>query len=281
MEAVLQDMSIKYKNKIVASPLLMKDIYLDSIRNSPVIDFSTLHKDNSYLSTVFNMFRTDFMEGEAVKSLDYTITPPFLMKEGTNAYYQAVGMKKSKNDSLSLRTVTVFAMYDSEDKQFTWIAKILDQLDEWVRGAAFVNNRNFKNVSTKQADSLAVWFRTAYYDAKLEYYNKLADKLMKTHNLILFDIERDNNKFLRIYALADLGIKEPVYNKKLSGLYGTYHVLWRIMGSMFGGKKMNNEHNCAHYSSSLVFENTREHKPLSKTAIKKAYAVVKSNKWID
>ena len=97
-----------------------------------------------------------------------------------------------------------------DKKQFVWSGDIIkDAIDKSQISFPTIYADYYTNVSEDDADELAVWARSLWRYSDLEYVWSNADKHLNTNNLVKFKMEYENNKHFIMYALIDLGYKDP------------------------------------------------------------------------
>lgn len=232
LENSIRKFGKKYANKIYATPKIWRAMF--DVRTERKKPYNYSKNDHSYVYAITTMFNKLFLENEAIKSLKYKILTPFVFKENSSELsIHHISPLLKKKEFIPL-TSLVFALYDFNKKEFLWLAEnTLPRISkEFFKNAPFIKKTYLKNVSLEQADSLAVLFRTMFYDANIEYYNKEANKLMKTHNLVFFTSTVNGKEDIRIFTLVDLGFKDPPYKKEMEAKLG----LAKLVSTMYNEK---------------------------------------------
>ena len=231
----------KYESNIEEPPFLFPQILMSIIKNPNIkkIDFSKIKNEKKFLSYVFTIFKKYFWENEAIFSLKYYLFAPFLMKENGGHYY-AVPMKKNKSDKMSLRVSEVFALHNKKTKDFIWLnPNLIKNLSEnGLKSAQFTQYELLQNVSVEEGQNLAVWFRLEFYKSGLEIHYKKPNKIMKTHNLVVFEIENKDIGNTIVYSLVDLGVKDSSH-KNIQPAISIYNSLFSMTNDTSkGGSKI-------------------------------------------
>ena len=207
------------------------------------------------LNHIFDMFSEYFWKGEHMKSLEYNMLPPVLLSKNESHYYgcPVIGFDNP-------RPSVVFAIHNITEEIFIWDSPILKIISEkFYKNAKFVKNNVLNNVDEENGVNLAVWFRTAFYDSAIKYFNESADVKMFNNNLVVFKLENEKGEIFKLYSLIDLDIKDPDY-EEISDKLGLFHVVYDLF---FREKKTRKAHPailafgglCKHISEKLQIPN--------------------------
>ena len=264
---------LKHNKNIIATRSIWREFFNLNKKDQKSINFKKLKLDKDVLKTIYLLFKKEFYDNEALKSLEYTILSPIIMKEN-DTLYEAVGVLKKKE--FIPKMALVFASYDPKKKEFIWFKQdfLKNISKEYFENASFVNYNYLKNVTREEANYLAVWFRACFYESDILYNVKSIKKKMNTNNLIIHDIEVEKEHLI-IFSLADIGYKDPKYNDDMSGKIGLFRMSYLLLSNKSDDKKKSHK--------SLIYKETvkkSKNNSISKKSVLKTYNSLCSQKTI-
>lgn len=206
---------VKKKKKITLPQYVYSFLEKETKKKCKKINFSKEKDEQLILVQNFNLFNQYFWENEHIKSLKYSIVPPFL--EGDNT----LNIAYLKGNKLQVKKCLLLCFYNPNNNTFinSHYVRELGILKENYSKLKVLTGNCFSKVGSQEADDLAVFYRTLIYiEKKNIIYNKFLKnekKEMKNYNLVKFIIQNKNKPFITFYFLADLGFKEPKLDKTM------------------------------------------------------------------
>lgn len=204
------------KKKNVTSPQVVYNfLEKESKKKLKKINFAKEKDEQLIIIQNFNLFNQFFWENEHIRSLKYSIVPPFF--EGDNN----LNIAFLKGNKLQIKRCLLLCFYNPNNNTFinSHYVRELGILKENYSKLKVLSGNYFSKVGSQEADDLAVFYRTLIYiEKKNIIYNKFlkSQKVeMKNYNLVKFIIQKKNKPFITFYFLADLGFKEPKLDKTM------------------------------------------------------------------
>jgi len=196
--------------------------FLDDIPKKNTLN----NQSKDILSTTWETFENLFWKNE-VMALQNTPTPnPIGLIDNEGALIDFV-CPTLINDSVALLACIPISIYDVKNKKFAWLKSDLKKTmcGNWFEGTQLETVEKYTNIDVDEADALALFFRTLWFDTGLEYKNEATDAYMETTNLMKFVIQTEKSEEVVMYGLVDMGIPDPEYTDKISGNLGIFHML--------------------------------------------------------
>lgn len=227
MDKLIKDTLKQYENELEGFFTIWSVIYNDLLNDcdeESTFDLVSCYKTQELLRSVGALFRKNFWEDEVMKSLESIILPPIALKSN-DAMYCASSIRNE--EEIELKTAFVFAVFKKDTSCFMWMTDIQKQLScDWYENAEFKQKRLVSGIDRQYANELAIWFRTAFYESQLTY--EAGSKIMKTNNLVVFEIEPKQGDKYVLYSLVDLGIEDPNYDD-IARQLGIFRISWTMI----------------------------------------------------
>ena len=200
--------------------------YIDKHTIYPIIECNPDHdvielneRELNILDIFYDCYKIHFWEREYVKSLEYTISIPFMFPNGVTK------IPRLNQNKLEFINCTIIGNYNYNNNEFTWggfhAKNIMLNKIGFTDNNIFKYNK-YKNVNLQTADNLAISFRALWFYYQMEY--TLDGNKMNTYNFVKFDNEIDNNLIVT-YCLADFGFNNDLTNNDIICPYSILKLL--------------------------------------------------------
>ena len=169
-------------------------------------DFSTITQNEKNMIDNAVIFEKYILGYENDASFRYTLFPPFFLEK--NGHINIFVGSLDKQNKFKLFNCFIISVYDPETRKFAFAQeKFIDGIkNNWVNFNVFSHN-SYKNVDPKSALRMSMMFRMAWYDANIEYYDKISKEKIINESFVIFEIQKPNKSYVKMYALIDFGLK--------------------------------------------------------------------------
>lgn len=188
---------------------------------------NTLDKQSKdILNATWDTFTPLFWENEVIALLDTPAPNPIALLDKEDVLIDFV-CPTLIDDSVALVACVPIGIYHVKDKKFAWMKSDLKETmcGKWFQDTQLETTEKYTNINLNEADALALFFRTLWFDSGVEYKNEVTSEYMKTTNLMKFVVETEKNEEIVLYGLVDMGIPDPEYTDEISGNLGIFHLL--------------------------------------------------------
>ena len=201
------------KDELVTSYMALKPDDLLT-EEDILVPFGEDAQNLTFLSVLSTLFKEDFMEKEAIRSLEMLILPPLVLQKNPNALYSVCPYEKN-GDPVYAPSLPFAFYFPDKGGIFYWFTDgilkgmLKTILPEEALQLSCFQNRVLHGVTRERADELALAFRVFWKKTVLDYCFWEAEVPLETANLTIFRTEYEAEKESVIYTLTDLGYEDP------------------------------------------------------------------------
>jgi len=203
---LIKEFSQKYKSSLLHNFTIFLDIEKDD-QNINMINIKQDEKD--IINYCNKLFYQLFITNESIKSLKYTMSPPFVLENLDKKIY--ISCPYYDNNKLKLAPCLPIGIYNNNLKIFSWLNDSVREKIKYHKIGKHIDmfcHSQITNIESETARNLMLLFRALWFDLGISFIFNDSKVNMKTNSLISFQINDTPSEKYLLFCLIDLGLKQ-------------------------------------------------------------------------